>query len=206
MEIAETQPAPTKRRPRILLWTVVSLAAAIASALGWRHLHPQGNPKDKLDESCANCRSFIYHYFEDYSETNSSWYPRGGATPLDSLAKLVGDEHDVHHFTSHALSPQLIKHWKQHRTFAPEFTCYRYNEGLNTDDPRGLVVLYFHKPTLWECGSLTHKHLTLGRPVMLTPPEHSWEFLTEDDFQKRQSDTLRYLEEKGRFKKPVSAR
>ena len=203
MEITATQPTP-KRRPRILLWTVVSLLVAIASALGWRHFHPPGDPKDKLDESCHNCRSFIDMYFHDYAETNGGWFPRGGVTPLDSLAKLIQHRHEVHFFTSHTLSPKLIKHWEQHHTFAPEFTSYRYNEGLNAHDPRGLVLVYFHQPTLWECRSIVHKRTNFGRPVLLTT-EGKFEFLYEDDFQKRQADTLRYLVKNDRLKKSTAA-
>ncbi|GDY20151.1 hypothetical protein LBMAG56_14960 [Verrucomicrobiota bacterium] len=197
MEITAPQPTP-KRRPRVLLWTVVSLLLASASALGWW----QFRTRDKLDESCANCRKMIEVMLRQYARDHDGWYPRGGTTALDSLAKLVEYEHDVHHFTSHALSPQLIKYWKQHQTFAPDFTCYRYNEGLKADDLGNWVVLYFHQPTLWECNKHNHKGTALGRPVLLSPGP-SWQFLEEEMFQKYQADTLRYLAEKGRLKKPA---
>ena len=200
MEITAPQPTP-KRRPSILLWTVVSLLAAIVTALGWW----QFRMRDKLDESCANCRKAIEWMLPQYARDHDGWYPRGGTTALDSLAKLVEYEYEVHHFTSHALSPQLIKYWKQHQTFTPDFTCYRYNEGLKADDPGFLVVLYFHQPTLWECSKQNHKHKALGRPVLLSPGL-SWQFLEEEMFQKYQADTLRYLAVNGRLKKPTPAK
>lgn len=36
----------------------------------------------------------------------------------------------------------------------------------------------------------------------MTVPGSSWEFLPENEFQKRQSNTVAYLEAKGRLKKP----
>lgn len=146
--------------------------------------------------SCANCRSFIWHHLRTYAEANDGWFPRGGSNTIDSLSKCVADVGDVHFFTSHALMPQLRAYWSKHGTFSPDLCCYRYVEGLRADDPPGLIILYFEAPTKWECKS--HKDKVVGRPVSLTPPAHSWEFLPEEDFQAQLKRTLDFLDKEGR--------
>lgn len=188
----------SQHRPRARWWVVATIL--ILGGVAYWFLQV----REHLDESCANCRSQLVGPLREYSGTNDGWYPRGGVNPLDSLAKCATDG-EVHCFTSHALAPKLHEHWKKNHTFAPEFICYRYNEGLRDGDPDGLIVLYFHKPTFWECKSSGHKKSFLGRPVMLTPVSLSWEFLPEDEFQKRQTNTVAYLEAKGRLKQTAKA-
>jgi len=146
--------------------------------------------------SCANCRSFIHWQLEEYASQHDGWYPKGGSDPLDSLAKCVEEVKDVHFFTSHAQAKQLLGHWEAHKTFPSNLCCYRYVEGLRTNDPEGLVMLYYWKPTRWECSS--HKMKEVGRPVCFLPPGHSWEFISEPEFQKKLTLTLAYLREQGR--------
>ena len=146
--------------------------------------------------SCANCRSFIHWQLDEYASQHGGWYPKGGSNPLDSLAKCVGDAKDVHFFTSHAQAQQLVAHWEAQKTFSSNLCCYRYVEGLRTNDPEGLVMLYYWKPTRWECSS--HKKKEVGRPVCFYPPGHSWEFISEPEFQEKLTHTLAYLKEQGR--------
>lgn len=185
------------------VWVLLALAAAGgAGCVGYR----KWQARDRLEESCANCRKFVRLLFREYSETHDGWFPHGGVTPLDSLAQCVQAEHEVHHFTSHALSKSLIAFWKEHHTFSPELTCYRYNEGIRADDENArpeLIILYFHRPTFFECKSPVHKQSQLGRPVMLTA--NDWTFLPEAEFQKQQAATLAFLEQRGRLKKPSPA-
>ena len=173
-------------------WTLLVLGA-----LGYGG-YRRWQARDRLEESCANCRSFVRFYLSDYAEAHDGWYPRGAATPLDSLAQCVKTELDIHHFTSHALSEQLKAYWRQHKTFSPELTCYRYNEGLRSDDPSNLIALYFHRPTRFECTSPKHEQPHLGRPVMCI--DSSWTFLPEAEYQKRQAETLAFLEQRARLK------
>ena len=147
--------------------------------------------------SCANCRSFIRHYLEEYADSDDGWYPRGGTNSCDSLSQCVKELGDVHFFTSHSLTPGLRAYWTEHRTFSPDFCCYHYVEGLREDDPAGLILLYFNEPTKWECHS--RKGEVIGRPVSLTPPGHSWEFLPEQEFQEKHELTLKFLRENGRL-------
>jgi hypothetical protein len=146
--------------------------------------------------SCANCRSFIYLQLEQYAIQHDGWYPKGGRDRLDSLAKCVGQVKDVRFFTSHAQSRRLAAYWQEHQTFSSNLCCYRYVEGLRTNDPQGLVMLYYWKPTRWECSS--HKMQEEGRSVCFSPPGHSWEFIQEEQFQKRLAHTLAYLREQAR--------
>lgn len=201
---AKEHEVETKKRrvSRRLVWLV--LIAVTAAAAGGYFWHRRFVEQLRRTESCANCRSFLKFMLPLYAGENGGWFPRGGATPLDSLALLAKERHDVHHFTSHAWSPMLEAHWEKHRTFTPEFTSYRYNEGLREDDPFDLLLLYFHRPTFYECGEPSHRQKALGRPV-LTVPGFSWEFLPEGEFQKRQSNTVAYLEAKGRLKQPAKA-
>lgn len=141
------------------------------------------------EASCANCRRFIQWNFMDYAEQNDGWLPRNGNTPLDSLAKCIKEEKDVHLFTSHTWARDLKAYWQKHGTLSPEFTCYRYNEGLREDDSAHLIVLYYYKPTRW--GSWEHKMKEIGRPVMFN--DNSWHFLSEDEFQERQRETQRFI-------------
>jgi hypothetical protein len=133
---------------------------------------------------------------EEYTQQHDGWYPRGGQTPLDSLAMCVRSTKDVGQFTSHALNKKHWKHWNDHRTFSPKFCCYRYNEGLRKDDPPGLILLYYCEPTRWECNE--HKKDIVGRPVSFHPPGHSWDFIPEAEFQQKQRQTIDFLREHGR--------
>jgi len=172
---------------------VIAVASVIAAVIVW----VANRATDRnWAASCANCKSFVWVLLEDYAKAHEGWYPRGERSPMDSLAKCVTTENDVHFFTSHKLQPKLLRYWRKNRTFHADYTCYRYVEGLRNDDPDGLVLLYYREPTLWECKS--HKMQEFGRPVALHPPDHSWDFLSEEKFQKRLNDTHDYLRERTR--------
>ena len=118
-------------------------------------------PRYNYAASCANCRSFIYQFFDKYATSHDGWYPRGGKTPMDSLAKLIDEVHNVHFFTSHAFQSKLSEYWLKNKTFSSEFCCYRYNEGLREDDPSDFIMMYYYKPTNWECQSHKYSELDL---------------------------------------------
>jgi hypothetical protein len=189
----ESQTNNTVQRNRLVS---AGIAAAVLAAVGFggyaAYLRLIRNPA----ASCANCRSFIHWQLDEYASQHGGWYPKGGRDPLDSLAKCVGDVKDVHFFTSHAQARQLVAHWEAQKSFSSNLCCYRYVEGLRTNDPQGLVMLYYWKPTRWECSS--HKMKGVGRPVCFHPPGHSWEFISEPEFQERLTQTLAYLREQGR--------
>jgi len=148
-------------------------------------------------ESCANCRSFIDSALEQYlMERKDGWLPRGGRTPADSLTQLSPwlKGSGASCFTSHALAGKLHAYYEKHGTFTYDLMCYRYNEGLRENDPTDLIVIYYFKPTRWECSY--HKKSVLGRPVMGLGS--FWEFLPEEEFQKRQKRTEDYLRENDR--------
>ena len=174
--------------------TAIVVAILAAAGFGGHAFHVRltRNP----EASCANCRSFLHWQLDEYASRHGGWYPKGGNNPLDSLAKCVGEVKDVHFFTSHAQAQQLVAYWEAHKTFSSNLCCYRYVEALKTNDPEGLVLLYYWKPTRWECSS--HKMGKVGRPVCFHPPRHSWEFVPEAEFQERLSHTLAYLREQGR--------
>ena len=136
--------------------------------------------------SCANCRSFVKYYLQDYAEEHDGWFPRGGKTPLDSLGRCVTKAMDTFFFTSHALQKEAIAYWERHHTLSEEVSCYRYNEGLRLDDPCDLIVMYYYKPTRWRHSYQKTNHM--GRPVLLG--FDYWTFLPEEEFQRRQRQTL----------------
>jgi hypothetical protein len=82
-----------------------------------------------------------------------------------------------------------MAHWEKHRTLSEEVPCYRYNEGLRLDNSSDLIVMYYYKPTRWECN--IHKMKYEGRPVMFG--FHNWKFLPEEEFQQRQRETLDFI-------------
>jgi len=160
----------------MLIASAVSISILALVFGGWvTHRRLRYNPA----ASCANCRSFIYPFFNQYAVSHDGWYPKGGETPMDSLAQLITNVRDVHFFTSHALQPKLIKYWEKNKTFSPEFCCYRYNEGLREDGPSDLIVMYYFKPTRWECNY--HKCKELGRIVTQVSPIHSWKWIPENE-------------------------
>jgi hypothetical protein len=172
----------------------IGIVALTAVGLGVYTVHVRS--KHNWSASCANSRSFIHWKLSEYAEQHDGWYPKGGSDPLDSLAKCVGETNEVHFFTSHAHAQQLTAYWKKHGTFSSDLCCYRYVEGLRTNDPEGLVLLYYREPTRWECH--THKASQIGRPVCFLPPGHSWKFIPEQEFQEKLAQTLAYLEQQGR--------
>lgn len=177
------------RKKTILIVVIPIMLAALAFG-GWvLYRRSVYNPA----ASCANCRSFIWHYFEEYAQQHDGWYPSGGTNPLDSLSQCVKEARDVHLFTSHA-QHGLTAYWEEHSTFSADLCCYRYNEGLGGDDPAGLILMYYFKPTLWECKS--HRKKELGRPVSFVPPGHSWDWLPEAEFQAKQKKTIEYIQER----------
>jgi len=179
-----------KHRSRFIKLVVPIAVVAVPVVL---YLHKR--LKYNQHASCANCRTFMGFHLEEYADKHGGWYPRGGKNPLDSLAKCIPDFREVHLFTSHVLSRKAQDYWKATRSLSEEVCCYRYNEGLRDDDPYGLVVMYYYKPTRWL--SWERKMDYLGRPVMRLPIlAFGWRFLPEDDFQREQAKTVEYLRER----------
>lgn len=140
---------------------------------------------------CANCSSFIHRGLERYAKKHDGWFPRGGRDEWDSLAGAIEEEHEVHFFTSHALAASAVEHWTRTKSLSGEVSCYRYNEGLRTDDPEGLVLMYYESAGHWECSH--HPMPDLGRSCLLLPGRH-WEYLGEEVFQAAQRKTEEFLE------------
>ncbi|MEW6303713.1 MAG: hypothetical protein AB1705_09595 [Verrucomicrobiota bacterium] len=170
------------------------IAAVVAVGIGLFVAH--GNSERKARESCANCRSFVHWLLDEYAAQHDGWYPKGGKDPLDSLAKCVKEPYQVRFFTSHAQAGRLVAQWEEKKTFSAANCCYRYVEGLRTNDPPGMVMLYSWQPTQWECSS--HQMKEVGRVVCFHPPRHQWEFIPETEFQEKLAQTLAYLQEQGR--------
>ncbi len=178
-----------KHRSRFIKLVVPIAVVAVAVPVAL-YLHKRLKYNQRA--SCANCRTFVRFQLEEYANKHGGWYPRGGKNPLDSLSKCIPDFREVHLFTSHALSRKAQNYWKATRSLSEEVCCYRYNEGLRDDDPDDLVVMYYYKPTRWECRE--HKTDSLGRPVMRLPIlAFGWRFLPEDEFQREQAKTVEYL-------------
>ncbi len=122
----------------------------------------------------------------------------GATEPSKQAASKAGMGHLF------AQADQLGVFWQQNRTFEPDLCCYRYVEGLNTNDPEGLILLYYWQPTYWECSS--HKQRELGRPVcsLSFPGETrvssggAWKFIPEAEFQVQLAHTLAYLRDRNR--------
>lgn len=140
---------------------------------------------------CPNCSSFLRNAMEFYAEDHEGWFPKGGPTPLDSLLPLI-EEYDLRigNMTSHAFAGELYRYFTQHHAIAPDYCCYRYNEGLRQEDPDDLIVLYYFRPTRWT--SHSSKGNTVGRQV-LNASGWGWDFVPESEFQQKQAETLRYL-------------
>ena len=134
-------------------------------------------------------------------ESGNKWLPRGGKTPADSLCMLLKwtgrNGQDTNSFTFHKWMPRLQAYYRDHGTMSYDFMCYRYNEGLRTDDPRDLIVMYYYRPTLWENSDT--KRSFLGRAVMTLDLSPGGDFLPEAEFQARQKTTQDYLRENGRM-------
>lgn len=159
--------------------------------------------------SCANCRSFVGGLLDDYAAKHEGMYPVGGSNALDSLSKCVNEAREVHFFTSHAQAERLTACWQEHRTFTADLCCYRYIEGVRTNDPEGLVLLYYWQPTRWECTS--HKRPEQGRAVCALGPAGefrvsfgSWRFMPESEFQAELARTQAYLRDNHRVSSPQS--
>jgi hypothetical protein len=182
------------------------IAVTLLGVAGFTGYVAYGKLKHNRAASCANCRQFMCGLVDDYAAAHDGWYPAGGTNALDSLSRCVHQVGDVHYFTSHAQAGRLQAYWQKRKTFAPDLCCYRYVEGMRTNDPAGLVLLYYWQPTRWECTS--HKQPKLGRPVCFNSQFGrswlSWEFLVEDEFQKRLAHTLAYLRERVSGRVPES--
>lgn len=153
---------------------------------------------------CLNCRhQFVNALSVHLGETGDKWLPRGGNTPADSLAQLCSDRHLARCFTSHTLSGKLYEYYEKHGTLTYDLMCYRYNEGLRTDDPQELVVFYYFKPTRWS--SWGRKEAFVGRPVMTLAITPVWEFIPEEEFQRRQEATKKYLRDNHRITTATTA-
>jgi hypothetical protein len=155
--------------------------------------------------SCANCRSFVGVAIEEYlMDKKDRWLPRGGKTPADSLLLLnpYVKTGIAHHVTSHAMALKLNEYYQKHGTLTYDFMCYRYNEGLRKDDPQDLIVMYYFKPTRWECSY--HNMGFLGRVVLDLSLSPSWNFISEAEFQTRQRKTEAYLRDSGRSTTPAT--
>ena len=146
------------------------------------------------------CSHFVMTYwFKGFADLNEGWFPKGKATPFDSLAELKRanpNRFPCSHFANHAgMGGLLIKTWQKKETFTENSTCYRYNEGLRIDDPRGLIVLYYFKPSYWQYDSF--KGEASGRSLFYIDSSHI-DFLPESEFQKRQEATLKFIKDNNR--------
>ena len=182
-------------------WLGITLALLLLGGLAlflW-NLDPEQREQrfGNQQASCANCRLQVSGVLEIYAfETKGGWYPHGGKTPADSLAKMIVPTNYLRSpgvFTSHALAGKLGKFYAQHQTLTYELMCYRYNEGLRGDDPQNLILMYYFKPTRWECSE--HKMDLVGRPV-LSAGRGSWDFIPEPEFQTRQKATEEFLKKR----------
>jgi hypothetical protein len=54
---------------------------------------------------------------------------------------------------------------------------------------RGMIVMYYYKPTKWEC--YMHRMDKIGRPVLM---DGGWAFISEEEFQEKQRTTLAFIE------------
>lgn len=179
---------------------VVFMALLIGGGLFWLY---NLNPERRLGcfrnqfASCINCRhQFVSALDQHLYKSGDKWLPRGGRTPADSLAQLCSDARLASCFTSHALSGALTQYYEKHGTLTYDLMCYRYNEGLRSDDPRDLIVFYYFRPTRWS--SWGRKERFVGRPVMTLDITPAWQFISEAEFQRRQKQTEYYLRENSR--------
>ena len=185
----------------------IAFAVAVMLVMGAAAYWSYGKLTHNLSASCANCRSFAGGLLDEYAANHEGQYPTGGTNALHSLSRCVNQAHEVHFFTSHAQANGLEAYWQKHKSFTADLCCYRYVEGLNTNDPEGLIVLYYWKPTRWECRD--HKKPELGRSVcFLSSPGElrvsfgSWRFVPETEFQEQLARTLAYLREDRRLPGP----
>jgi hypothetical protein len=183
--------------------TILLIAAALLAAAGFAGYVVYGKLTHNMAASCANCRSFMCALLDDYAANHEGRYPIGGTNALDSLSRCVNQVGDVRYFTSHAQADRLKAYWSKHKTFAADMSCYRYIEGVRTNDPEGLVLLYYWQPTRWECNN--HKQPGVGRPVCsltssgeLRVSFGSWRFMAESEFQEQLARTLAYLRDHNR--------
>jgi hypothetical protein len=175
------------RKRRLLPLALAAALLVPAAGLFAYHRYIRENPA----ASCANCRRQAAAALDDYALKHDGWYPRGAGDPMRSLALAIADdpkpEHLVHTFTSHALTKQAQDYYARHKSFHEDHSCYRYNEGLRAGDPGPPILLYYHEPTTWECTKPRHRAKFIGRNVLI---DGSWEFIPEDEFQRRQEATL----------------
>jgi hypothetical protein len=183
------------------------IAATLLGVAGFAGYVIYGKLKRNPAASCANCRHFMCALLDDYAAKHEGRYPTGGNSALDSLSECVSEVGDVHYFTSHAQAGRLKAYWQKHKTFAPDLCCYRYVEGVRTNDPEGLVLLYYWQSTRWECND--HKMAGIGRPVCsltssgeLRVSFGSWRFMAESEFQEQLAHTLAYLRDHDRSLRP----
>jgi hypothetical protein len=179
---------------------IVFAALLVGGLLFWLY---NADPERRLScfrnqqASCINCRHQIVSVLDQHIySTGDRWLPRGGKTPADSLAQLCSDPRLASCFTSHALSGKLYEYFEKHGTLTYDLMCYRYNEGLRTDDPQALIVFYYFRPTRWS--SWGQKEGFVGRPVMTLDITPAWDFIPEAEFQRRQKQTEDYLRENNR--------
>ena len=172
-------------------YLVVVLAAMVALSVGgrWIYVNYVQNPA----AHCVGCTTFVRSAFHFHAEEHDGWYPRGGRDSLDSLTQLLKYNDIVGHFTTHAFAREFEAHYEASGTFSKDLCSYRYNEGLHSGDPEDLIVIYFHEPSRWR--SRNKRESFTGRQV-LAPSSWYWEFVPEDEFQKRQAKTLRFLEQR----------
>ena len=206
---------------RAILLYFLAVVTAGAGLLGWnadpeRRFECLGNS----EALCADCSASIGKALKRYLEENDeTWLPQEGIIPADSLGVLIryigGEESNrqpsshpctyyerndsltpgASTFACHRLAPDLHAYFRKHGTLTDDLMCFRYNEGLSSDDPKDLIVLYYHKPTHWQ-DSRTKRGF-LGRAVMTLDLSPFVEFLPEDEFQRRQRATLEYIRQPG---------
>ena len=182
---------------RVILISTVAVLALLGASLWWWNAVPERRLQFLKNQtaSCANCRKQLGMSLRIYADDHEGWFPKGKASPLESLALLV--QHDpqfqVRLLTSHDNQTPLELHWRDHQRLPEHLICYRYNAGLRMDDPPQLILLYYYKPTRWECS--LHKKRQVGRPVM--DVYSSWTFLPEDKFVRQQQHTEEFIRERG---------
>lgn len=170
-----------KHKTKLIIIPII--AVFIAVLIGYFISASKPDP----DRSCPNCSSFTRYYLDDYADEHDGYFPKGGKTPLDSLAQCIKEEKEVHFFTSHLRTMKCIDYWKKHKSLNEDVTVYRYNEGLNEADPGNLVIMYYYKD------SKTYKGI--GRFV-LRNYNSKFRFMTTEEFQQAQKETVDFLKKR----------
>jgi hypothetical protein len=176
----------------IIICAVIILVILGIAFVIWNH------DPERDDASCDNCRSQISGMLGIYAEMHNKYYPIGDGNPLDVLvSKLELSKYgDVGWLASHNRWRELNDHWNKYHTVSEDISCYRYNQGLRTDDPGEMIIMYYFKPTRLDCES--HIVNFTGRPILDIKCKY-WSFITEGEFQERQQLTVKYIRDHKRI-------